>query len=295
MDAPVSGQADPRASRYIVDHLKPGTTIERRVRVVNKADRELLIEIYPAAATIDSQRFLFGADRTANELTGWISLDIGRVRLPAGGQQDVLTTIRVPQQASKGERYGMIWAASASDPGSPGNVRQIHRVGVRIYLDIGAGGAPIADFDIGTMTATRNAADLPSVTIEVINTGERALDMTGSALLTDGPAGLGAGPFEVDQGTTLAPGQAGTVTIGFPRELPNGPWTIEADLNSGAVSRSATASITFPEPGQTAAISGSWTPTPWLIIGVSVVIGLLILLLLGIIARRNFHRTRVSR
>ncbi len=289
LDAPVSGLDDPRASRYIVDHVKPGTTIERRVKVVNTSPKPLSIDVYPAAATIDGEQFQVAADRTGNELTEWTSLAENTVLVPAGGQQEVMTTIRVPKDATRGERYGVIWASNSSDPKS-GNVQQVHRVGVRMYLDVGPGGAPITAFTIGDLTASRSPEGVPSIAVAVTNTGERAVDLTGSAMLSDGPAGLGAGPFPVTDAVTLAPGQAGTVVIGFPTELPDGPWTVDVELVSGKVTNTASATVTFPPPGQVAVASS--TGLPWWQIALAGLAGLLILL--GVVAFL-LHRSTARR
>ncbi|MFJ6197290.1 hypothetical protein [Micromonospora sp. NPDC092111] len=196
----------------------------------------------------------------------------------------------MPPAASAGERYGVVWASATSAGKTAGNVTQIHRVGVRVYLDIGPGGEPASDFTIGKLLPARSPQGEPSVTVEVANTGGRAIDLTGKVTLTEGPAGTRAGPFEVTQGTTLAPGQSGQVTARFPNELPNGPWRIEVNLESGMVKRSASAKLTFPDPGGTGTpgtglsrIATGWT------VGAAAV-GLLVFTGLAMLARRSRRR-----
>lgn len=295
LDAPVGGQGDPRANRYIVDHLAPGESIQRRVLVVNKSDHRLAIDLYPAAASIADQQFQFGEGRSANDLTGWIAIATGRAELEAGAQQEILVTIAVPVSAPRGERYAVIWASVASNqPVGGSGVQQINRVGVRVYLDVGPGGDPITDFAIGDIGTARDPAGAPSVTVDVDNTGERALDLTGSLTLSGGPAGLGAGPFPVTTGTTLAPGDHGMVTIALPVELPNGPWTMDLTLASGVVVRTATATMTFPEAGLVAEVQPASTP-PWWVLGIAVAVALLVLIGVFLFARsRAKTRSRVG-
>ena len=69
LDAPVSGRDDPRASRYIVDHVNPGATIQRRIKVVNKSATPLSIDLYAGAASIDGERFQVAAQGARDELT----------------------------------------------------------------------------------------------------------------------------------------------------------------------------------------------------------------------------------
>lgn len=283
-DAPVSGRGDPRALRYIVDHLAPGAVIERNVLVVNRTDRVRTIEVYPAAASVADGQFLFGADRAANDLTSWIATDRTTVEVGPGGDAVVAVTVRVPADASPGERYAVLWAATASDPGT-GSVAQVNRVGVRVYLDVGPGGPPATAFTTGRFTAARGQDGVPTVTVPVTNSGGRAVDLTGSAALSDGPAGLTAGPFPIDRTVTLAAGQSSEVVIRFPAELPNGPWLVEVTLASGTVQAVASERMSFPEPGQIAVASAD-EPRSWLVLGAAVGIGLLLVLLLGLAIRR---------
>jgi hypothetical protein len=128
LDAPVSRRDDPRAQRYIVDYLPPGTTIVRHMLVANNSDLPQHFDVYPAAATVQAERFEFGAGHAANELVGWVSLDHAELDLRPGEQTPVVVTIQVPPTASKGERYAVIWASTTSDHDSSTNVVQVHRV-----------------------------------------------------------------------------------------------------------------------------------------------------------------------
>jgi hypothetical protein len=249
LEAPVNRRDDPRALTYIVDHLAPGTTIRRHVEVSNSSNEPLLSEVYPAAAEVMNGTFGLAPGRTPNELSGWMSVDRPRVGLPAHSARQVLTTIRVPKNASAGERYAVIWAQVSSPKNRSHNVGVVHRVGVRVYLDVGSGGEPASDFRIETLTPTRTREGVPEVVARVRNTGKRALDMNGSLKLSDGPGSLRAGPFRATPGTTLAPGQSGSVTTVLGQSVPAGPWQAHMAMYSGKVKRSATATITFPAAG----------------------------------------------
>ncbi|WP_405429204.1 hypothetical protein [Micromonospora sp. NBC_00617] len=250
LEAPTDRRDDPRALRYIVDHLPPGTTIKRQLLIVNRTGEPRHVDVYPAAAVLDGSAFTFGEGHAANELTSWITLDRSAVELDPWGEARVRATITVPPAASRGERYGVLWASTTSAPRANGEVKQIHRVGVRMYLDIGPGGEPASDFAIGDLRPARSPEGVPSLTVQVTNTGGRAIDLTGAITLSDGPAGSRAGPFPVGQGVTLPAGGAGQVVARLPAELPNGPWKAEVHLESGLVKRNLTAQIRFPDPGQ---------------------------------------------
>ncbi|WP_410812649.1 hypothetical protein [Micromonospora sp. 067-2] len=250
LDIPTERAEDPRAQVYIVDHVRPGATISRRVEVRNTSSEPQKIELYAGAASIEGTTFAVPDGRKANELSGWTHLDQRFVELDPDDRQAVRVEIEVPPAASRGERYATIWAQVVSPPQHGGNVTQVHRVGVRMYLDIGPGGEPPTDFRIDDVTATRGAGGFPIVKARVVNTGERALDMTGALQLSKGS--VQAGPFRLTSGATLAPGGSGDVGIELDQALPAGVWDVRLTLASGPVEHTAEGRITLPVPGTVA-------------------------------------------
>lgn len=253
LDAPSNRADDPRARLYIVDHLPPGTTIKRRVEVGNDTDSLQPVQLYPAASDISGGTFRFGDGRVSNELTSWTTIDPPSLSISAKAKTMATVTIAVPADASPGERYGVVWAelAAAAPPG--GGIAAINRVGVRIYLSVGAGGEPASDFAITALQANRDAEGNPTVGATVRNSGGRALDLSGELRLTNGPGGLSAGPFDAKLGTTLGLGQTEPVVIRLDPALPPGPWDAKIVLRSGTTERDASARIAFPAAAATSA------------------------------------------
>ncbi|MFD8600440.1 peptidase [Kitasatospora sp. NPDC059646] len=258
LDAPEDRRDDPRAQAYIVDHLAPGSTIERRVEVSNESSEPMHVDVYAAAASVTKGQFAFAAERTPNELTGWTSLDASGLDLPAHGAAQVRTTVRVPANAAAGERYGVIWAQTGGPADRAHNLAIVGRVGVRMYLDIGAGGEPVSDFEIERLTPGRGSDGRAELRARIHNTGGRALDIGGALTLSDGPGGLRAGPFPARTGTTLAPGERAEAVVPLDARLPEGPWSVELKLGSGLVDHAAGATVTFPStPGGAGAVTAS--------------------------------------
>ncbi|MFG1848184.1 hypothetical protein [Micromonospora carbonacea] len=248
MEIPVARAKDPRARTYIIDHLRPGTTIHRRVEVHNDSPKRQHIEIYPAGATIEKNTFTALPDRTGNELSSWVSTEVASVDLPPRARERVKVTIRVPDTASAGERYAAVLAEVAQPPTDGGNIGQIRRVGVRIYLNIGPGGEPPTDFRIGEMTVSSGPGRWPIVTAPVHNTGQRALDMTGHLSLSRESGTAEAGPFKITTGVTILPGQTGHVSAEVTEPMAPGRWKAHLVLTSGVVQRTAEGAITLPGP-----------------------------------------------
>jgi hypothetical protein len=246
LEGPADSVDNPRAHEYIIDHVAPGTTISRKIGFSNGNSQPADLTFYAAASEIHDGAFVPGGGHAANDLTSWTTFSPTSATVPPGQTVSVTATIAVPVDATRGERYAAALAEHASVPAPGGGVASVSRVGIRIYLSVGPGGAPTTAFSIDSMTALRDAEGNPLVTAQARNTGERAIDLAGDLKLTNGPSSLSAGPFAVRTASTLKPGDSGTVTVALDRELPRGPWDARITLTSGVTSGSGTARLTFP-------------------------------------------------
>jgi hypothetical protein len=262
IDAPNSERHDPRATIYIVDHLAPGTVIHRRIEVSTTATSSVPVALYAAGATIAHGAFLGSAGHTRDDVSAWTSVYPSQLHIPAHGSVIATITVAVPRDAAPGEHYGVVWAEARSTPGRT-DITEVNRVGIRLYLSVGFGGAPVYDFAIATLRAERARDGRPSVVATVRNTGGRALDMTGSLQLSHGPGGLRAGPFPVTLGVTLAIGTTEPITIVLDSRIPNGPWEAEVTLASGSLARTVRAVITFPNFGASTPVNTTTNRRGW--------------------------------
>ena len=245
LEAPVARADDPRARVYIVDHLAPGTTIQRKIEISNGTGHAAHILLYASAARISDGSFNVENGQVENELTTWTRIDPGSVDLPNEGRATIEVTIAVPAHASSGERYAAVLAELPPESKGPG-VHVASRVGIRVYLDVSSGGEPPSDFAITTLTAERDPSGDPVVRANIKNTGGRALDMSGQLWLKNGPGGLNAGPFPAQLGTTLGIGQEEPVIVRLDKQVPAGPWLAHLEMQSGLIKHAAEATITFP-------------------------------------------------
>lgn len=286
VDAPVSRRADERAHRYIIDHVRPAEQIRRRIAVTNLSNTRQSVQLYPAAAAVGKDGFLFAPGRTGNEFTRWVKLEPRELVLAPEETASVWTDITVAKDATGGEHYGVIWAEITSGPGPSTQVRHVARAGVRIYLSIGPGGEPRSDFRIEELRGAHARNGAPVVTARVRNTGGRALDLAGKLTLTDGPGGVSAGPFNV-KADTLGPGRSTRVKALLDPRLPDGVWTARLTLASGLVKRETSGRITISTRQRNSQFAGT---TPMLTVG-SLVSAAVTVLLVGYAYRRH-HRRR---
>lgn len=266
---------DPRANIYITDNLPPGGKVTHHVTVSNNTDSPQTIDIYAGPATLTDGTFTVAERGETSALTSWIAVGQDKVHLDAGDSVDVPVVINVPSDAPEVEQYGAVWASLAQI--SEGGVTQVSRVGVRIYLSVGEGNGPPADFRIDNLSPMRSPDGSASLVANVTNTGGRAVDLSGALILSGGPGGLTADPVNAEY-ATIAPGQEGKVEFVIPNSssLPAGPWQAQVKLESGFNKHDLSASVTFPEKGvgDTVGASGSgWPIGAWigLAIGVFVV------------------------
>jgi hypothetical protein len=288
VDVPVSEAHNPRGLRYIIDYLPAGSVIHRRIMVLNQESHRAHFTVYPDAARIRAGYFIGAAGHTRNELTSWIHIAHPSVTLAAHSSVMDMVTIRVPRRATRGEHYGVIWVQQTARARTPRGftINEVARVGIRIYLAVGRGGAPPTSFAITGITGRRTVQGRPELTADVHNTGGRAVDLDGSVRLTDGPGGTSAGPFRVYRIITLAPGQTYPVTFYLGRRLPSGPWRATVTLASGFTKRSGSATVLF---------GGRLTASAWSRPGTMAVLGALALAIPALVAAGVRRRIRSPR
>ena len=162
-DVPAAEVANPRALRYIIDYLPTGTVIHRRILIINDETGTVRFTVYPDAARISRGMFAGDAGQTRSELTTWISVQHPVVSLRPGASATDMVTIKVPRGATRGEHYGVVWVQqTAHELAASGlGLDEVSRVGVRIYLAVGRGGAPPVSFAIGSVSGHRSADGRP--------------------------------------------------------------------------------------------------------------------------------------
>jgi hypothetical protein len=241
VDIPRDAASDPRARAYIVDQLAPGTTIHRRIEVSNSTTTPQLVTLYADGAAIVGDSFVPAAE---DELSGWISVTPPRTALAPGASAIANVDLTVPRTASAGERYATVWA-QVEVPSSPSHpVAQINRVGIRVYLEVSGDAVP-SDFRIGTIAAAPGAHGATVLRAQVINTGKRAVDVSGTLALASADNTIHAGPYRPDAVLTLQPGGSGDSVVTVARALPAGEWKATLTLASGTITHTATATITI--------------------------------------------------
>lgn len=246
LNVPFGARANPRARLYIIDHLHPGASIHRRIEISNTTASSQRILVYATPAAIRDGAFVGAAAHTASPLSSWTSVLPGSTEVASGGHAIATVTIAVPPNAPPGELYGVVWAQTSSAAPAGGGIARVSRVGIRLYISIGAGGPPASNFTIDSLSGKRSSGGQPEVVARVLNTGGRALDMSGALQLSHGPGGLSAGPFAANLGTSLAIGATEPITIMLDTQIPDGPWHALVTFRSGLLERSARATINFP-------------------------------------------------
>ena len=238
---------NPLARTYIADGLAPGAAIARTLEISNTTRSTAVVSVYAAAASFDHSNFAFAPGRSQNGLSRWTTIGEGVLRVPPRSTAFDIVTIHVPKQASAGEQYAVIWAQMSAAPKTRGGVKLVNRVGVRMYVSIGDGGLPAADFVVGSLSAHRSTRGQPFLLARIHNSGQQTLAITGDLTLSSGPGGLRAGPYPVRLETALAPGDSESLTVTLNKILPSGPWRAEIRLGSGVLQRIRDDTIRFPQ------------------------------------------------
>jgi hypothetical protein len=269
---------------YVVDHVAPGTVITRQVQVSNSSPSTVHIVVYAGAAFVAKGSFVGAVGHTPDAVSSWTSVQPSSSELPVRGLMTATVTISVPSTAPAGEQYGVIWAETRS--AAVDGITQVSRVGVRVYLVVGAGGLAPANFSIGSLYLDQSTIGRTTVLGMVHNTGGWPLDVSGTLRLTDGPGGLSTGPLPVRIGSTLPVGGSELAAVALNSQIPAGHWDLRMSLQGGGIGRSVETSLTVPG---TSAHSGKLVPAVVLVVVLMGIAALLIHL------RRRRSRGRHSR
>jgi hypothetical protein len=246
--APPSSPANtPLTNAYIVDQLMPGDSLSRTVEIDNNTNASSLISVYVAAANVVGGTFTFAPGRSANGLSSWSSLSSDTLQLAPHSETFDTVTIHVPRNASQGNRNAVLWAAMSASPTAGQGITLISRVGVRMYLAIGPGGALQSRFSLGPLSTQRSASGKSLVIAEIHNSGKSTLNLNGDLVLAKGPDALNAGPFAATLGAILPAGASEQVTVVLDSNIPRGPWRADLKVRSGRDVESSIATITFPQ------------------------------------------------
>jgi hypothetical protein len=179
----------------------------------------------------------------------------------------------------------VIWAETRSTPTS-GGIIQVNRVGVRIYLAVGTGGLPAANFSIGPLSATRSNLGQTTVRTVVHNTGGWPLGISGSLRVTNGPGGLSVSPLPVRLERTLTAGGSESLGVALNDRIPAGRWHIRIALQGGGLERSADTTLMLP---------GATPHSGWLLPAIGLLAVLIGIAALLVELRRRRRRPEHSR
>ncbi|UVE96419.1 hypothetical protein [Dietzia sp. B32] len=272
-EVPVDLADNPRASTYIVDNVPPGKRMERQIVVSSTMPERTTFDLYVGAAHVDDEGYQAEPRGATNALTTWTSLDKTEVTLDPGQEEVVTVSVDVPADAPEVEQYALIWMSTQVDEDNADAVQAVSRVGIRMYLSVGSGDGPRPSFSIGSLLPIRLDDGTAAIKAILENTGARAVEVSGTLDLTEGPGGLSV-PAVESGGKTIPSGSSGELIIEVPNSgtFPAGPWSAEVTLDSGYGKETAAAEISFPDQGEgePVAVTGGLSPAVWVALGFGV-------------------------
>jgi hypothetical protein len=118
-----------------------------------------------------------------------------------------------------------------------------------------ASGRAGTGFRVTSVTVHRPAAGRPFLLVRLRATTRRPVGVGGSARLTGGPGGSGAGPFPAQRVVMLRPGHPAGMVIALGARLPPGRWHARVTLVSGLASAMARTTLRFPAGPRPAAVA----------------------------------------
>ncbi|MEA3055101.1 MAG: hypothetical protein QOD30_533, partial [Actinomycetota bacterium] len=226
-DAPTA-PADPRAAFYIVDAVRPGGTVERRLRVRNDDVAAAHVALYLGGATVRDGALQFDDHAApAAPIARWATVAPTDVTLDPGASTEVAVKIHVPEEATEGEQLGVVWAETRL---AGANGESVNRVGVRIYLVV-AERPPASDLELVSITPRRDAAGGAQVDLAVRNTGGREVEPAGEVVLAD----RSGATTPLAPGLALLPDGRGVLHAAFAAPVAADPTRVEVRVRANGV------------------------------------------------------------
>ncbi|MCD0449012.1 DUF916 domain-containing protein [Actinocorallia sp. API 0066] len=271
-----SGPKGPTGRDYFSYAAAPGATIQDTVGITNRGTEKLTFKVYATDAfnTADGSFALLTADRKPDDVGSWITLNKRTFTVKPGKRVDVPFTVRVPKNATPGDHSGGVLAAVTQQETTGGGqkVNVDRRVAARLHLRVN--GPTTSALKVDRITASH---DGPLVGNRKVKVSYRVTN-TGNIRLTARAHVYTEALFTWPQGTPadrdipeLLPGSSYTFTDEISGVLPAGPLKAAVRLtpsDPGGLSPTrlspTTRSITF------------WA-VPWVVLGVVVVVGLLLI------------------
>ena len=132
---PSAVATDPFARVYIINRVQPSTVVSQRIEVFNTSKTELMVSLYPGAATFEAGKFVALNGRAVNDLTKWTKISPNEIAVKPGGEVGVTMTITTPANAPSIQQFGVIWAEVRGALDTSG-ITSVSRVGIRMYVPV---------------------------------------------------------------------------------------------------------------------------------------------------------------
>ena len=131
---PTASSTDDRG--FFVEEAAKGSTIVRHVAVSNRTDAPVRVRLYAGPAEMQGDNFVFADRGEASEATRWTRVTPGTVDVQPGREVRAKVRITVPDGAKVGDHFAVVWAELSN--GEEAGLNVVNRVGVRLYLTVGA-------------------------------------------------------------------------------------------------------------------------------------------------------------
>jgi hypothetical protein len=255
---------------FVYDNVTPGSTLRGYVGVTNYSKVPATFAVYPADAvnTVTGGFDVLDQGQKSVGVGAWTTLARSTITIPAGLEDNIPFTLRVPADTTPGDHYGGIVAqlSTVATNAKGDKFKFQRRVGVRIYLRVVGPLHPSLTIEHLTLsydgTANPFAAGKATVHYTVANTGNMALAASQVVTITSIFGSLASA--HLAPVANLVPGQSQEVTATLDGVPPAGP----IDANVVLVPAVPKGTTTQPHPkvpgrlGVVRQSTGTWA-WPW--------------------------------
>jgi len=230
--------------------IQPGTSSIRKIRIQSAApNSELVTTSIGYASLINSVLTL--DDQKVSPIAKWIKVARPKIELPAKKTVDVALEITVPHDEPIGIRQAyLLVKATMPDTNltTTADRNGAARYAIPIYIGVGTTTQIVTDFSVGLISLVNTTGGM-AFSIPLTNTGMTPVLPIGYILLNSVLGQLiFAAKIPFGDGV-IEPGQATTVEVLVPAEVPDAVWNVHAEAHAGTLLATSDSIVTLNRGG----------------------------------------------
>jgi hypothetical protein len=218
--------------------IEAGRAVEGSFRIISTWSRPLDVRIYAEPLSVGEDGSPDMEKETMRtQISRWIEFDADTLTIPAGGQEEVSYSVRVPDDIPDGGQYAVIFVEETKPRGEGINI--VSRVGMLLYAHAKGRtreSGKVLSTDLGGFWYMHGPV---TTSAEALNSGNVDSEFTASLSVRDRVSGRAIYHGSSVAPTILLPGERGELTASWDASPMPGLYRITQTIKGPGVERSS--------------------------------------------------------